>query len=95
MDGEWVKPLVPSRQWRYYRNIEGKRTCVINYSGGSYLGDGWPTSIIILAHGEALIYNGEYTREEALQFYRIAVNAENSTTAHRAVLTYMRMRGMK
>lgn len=93
MDGEWVKSLGSPRHWRYYRNIEGKRTVVIHFSGKSVRRD-WPASITMAVHGQALMYSGDYDLEQALQLYKIAINAKDSTTAHRAVLAYVKMRGV-
>jgi len=92
MDGEWVESLTGGRA-RYYITQDGKRTFVIDFLDANRALN-LRTSIIILVHSHALIYSGNYTREEAERFYKIACGAEDNDSAHRAVLAYMKMKGI-
>jgi len=88
MEGHWGKGFTGEKM-NYY--INGK--IVMSYLGGAVA---FPASTLIISYKDVptYIFNGIYTREEAVSMYRIGNAAETQEAGYRAILAYMKMRGV-
>jgi hypothetical protein len=93
MEGRWGNSI-SGKSSRYY--VNGKVVAMLLNGMSGPIVFAQPT--IVLAYKNdpaAYIFTGNYTKEDAETLYRISNNAPDEDSGYRAILAYMKIRGMK